>query len=386
MTHKTHTSLSAKQPAEWRVVQATTASSVSRRTARLAKLAAVLMALGLTLAGCGLNDSVTPPTSSSSTSTTAVSPTSSEAIGGPNTSTGAPGDSTVTTSDATDSTARAVTEGEAFATVTDDSGEVIILERPERIVSLSATATEMLFAMGAGPQVVAVDSQSDFPAAAPTTDLSAFQPNVESIAAYQPDLVVLAYDPGDLTAGLKALDISVLRYEAPETLEGIRTQMDALGQATGNASAALAASNQVAEDITVAVAGIEPQTEPLTYYLELDPGLYSVASSTFIGQVFGLAGLKSIGDGAEGAAGGYPQLSAEYILEANPDFIFFTDCCGDTAASFGERPGWDGLDAVIGQRVIEFDADILSRWGPRIAQLVSDVAEVVNGYAAVLAG
>ena len=270
--------------------------------------------------------------------------------------------------------------------VTDNSGEVTIRERPERIVSLGPTITEMLFAMGAGPQVVAVDKLSKFPEGVPTTGLDSYAPDVEAIAEYEPDLVVHGYDPdGNLTSGLQALGIAVLEYGTPETIEGIQTRMASLGQATGNEAAAQAASDQIAEELVLAVASVEPQAEPLTYYLELGTELYSATSSTFIGQALGLAGLRSIADEAENAAGGWPQLSAEYILDANPDFIFFTDCCKMSAASIGERPGWDGLDAVIGQRVIKLDDDIVSRAGPRIAQLVAEVAEVVNSYTAVLA-
>ena len=81
---------------------------------------------------------------------------------------------------------------------------------PQAIISLSATATEILFAIGAGDQVIAVDEYSTYPAEAPVTDLSGFTPNVEAIAEYGPDLVVISYDPGDLVAGLELLDLSLI--------------------------------------------------------------------------------------------------------------------------------------------------------------------------------
>src|SRR5262249_54033116 len=89
---------------------------------------------------------------------------------------------------------------------------------PKRIVSLSPTATESLFAVGAGKQVIAVDDQSTYPKRAPRTKLSGFTPNVEAIAEYRPDLVVIAYDPGDLRASLGRLHIRVLMQDAAKTL------------------------------------------------------------------------------------------------------------------------------------------------------------------------
>ncbi len=94
-------------------------------------------------------------------------------------------------------------------TVTAGNGKVTISKRPARIVSLSPTATETLFAIGAGAQVVAVDDQSDFPKAAPRTTLSGYTPNVEAIAALRPDLVVISFDPKGLSEALGRLGIPV---------------------------------------------------------------------------------------------------------------------------------------------------------------------------------
>ena len=103
-------------------------------------------------------------------------------------------------------------------TVTGDNGELTLDEQPEAIVSMSASATEMLFAIGAGPQVEAVDDTSNFPEDAPVTDLSAFTPNAEAIAAYSPDLVVLSDDLNGIVDALGALEIPVLQLGAAQTL------------------------------------------------------------------------------------------------------------------------------------------------------------------------
>ncbi len=263
-------------------------------------------------------------------------------------------------------------------TVADDSGEVTISTRPNRIVSMSPTATEMLFAVGAGPQVAAADSFSNYPPAAPTTDLSAFTPNVEAIASYDPDLVIISYDPGDLVAGLEALGIDVLTYAAAPTLDGAWEQMISLGQGSGNSDQAEQAVAELQRDVARLMSDMAAPDRSLSYYLELDPGLWSVTTDTFIGQIFGLAGLSSIADAVPDTAGGYPQLSQEFILDSNPDLIFLTDCCGDTPESLAERAGWEALDALSNSRVAVFDSDIISRWGPRVVQLLEEVAGMVG--------
>ncbi len=127
-------------------------------------------------------------------------------------------------------------QGAAFpVTLASPGGKVVLDQRPERIVSLSPTATEMLFAIGAGGQVVAVDSNSNYPAEAPKTDLSAYQPNIEAIAGYKPDLVVYSDDPGELAAGLGKLSIPALQQPAATRLDDTYAQLDQLGRATGHA-------------------------------------------------------------------------------------------------------------------------------------------------------
>ncbi len=251
-------------------------------------------------------------------------------------------------------------------TVAADNGSVTLEEQPDEIVSLSATATESLFAIGAGDQVIAVDEQSNYPAEAPVTDLSGFQPNVEAIAGYEPDLVIAAYDPGGLVDGLEKLDIPVLLQDAPPDLQGAYEQIETLGQATGHVDeAANVVESMQAElsELAEAAGG-----GGATVYHELGPDFYSVTSETFIGSVYALLGLTNIADEAPaGAAGGYPQLTAEFIVDANPDLIVLADtkCCEQTAATVAKRPGWKQIDAVTQGNIVEADDDIASRWGPR---------------------
>jgi iron complex transport system substrate-binding protein len=266
-------------------------------------------------------------------------------------------------------------------TVTTAGGKVHLTSRPDAIISLSPTATEMLYAIGAGGQVKAVDSDSDYPANAPVTKLSAYQPNAEAIAAYKPDLVVISNDIGGIAAKLTALSIPVLDLPAATNVAGVYNEFTQLGAATGHGAQAKAEDQQLRTDITQIVASEPHHTAPLTYYYELgvDP-YYSVTDSTFIGSLLSLLGMKSIADTAKGAAaaGGYPSLSAEFILKANPDYIVLSDTGstggGQSAATVSARPGWSVLTAVKSKHIIVLNADIASRWGPRIVQLLQTVA------------
>ncbi|HHC07994.1 MAG TPA: ABC transporter substrate-binding protein [Actinobacteria bacterium] len=306
------------------------------------------------------------------------------ACGGPSTpTTEAPTEPTSTTVPATTTTTvptTTTTPDDGFpVTIDAANGPVTIERRPERIVSLSPTATEMLFAIGAGTQVAAADSFSNYPEEAPTTDLSGFEPNLEAISAYEPDLVVLSYDPGDVIAGLEAIGIPAILQPAATTLDDTFAQIEQLGAATGNLADAAALVARMQADIDELVASVPTFDEPPTYYHELDPTYFTATSKTFIGEIYGLVGLANIADEADPDGYGYPQLSAEYILERDPDFVFLADvkCCGQTAETVAARPGWDRLTAVQEGRVVELDDDVASRWGPRIVDLLATVAEAV---------
>ena len=260
------------------------------------------------------------------------------------------------------------------------NGTVRIAARPGRIVSLSPTATEMLFAIGAGAQVIAVDDQSNYPTSAPMTKLSGFQPNLEAIAGYRPDLVVAASDTGDLTKGLGALHVPVLIQPPATTLADSYDQLRELGTATGHPDAATSTISTMQREIRSIVSSTPKPATPLSVYHELDDTYYSATSSTFIGRVYRAFGLRNIADDAKGAAGDYPQLSAEYVVSANPDLIFLADtrCCHQTPETVRKRPGWDAIAAVRDGHVVPVDDDIASRWGPRIVDFYRIVAREVS--------
>ena len=253
-------------------------------------------------------------------------------------------------------------------TITTVAGKVTIQKRPARIISLSPTATESLYAIGAGPQVVAVDDQSDYPKAAPKTALSGFTPNVEAIAAYRPDLVVASYDPKGLVSALARLGIPVVLHGAASNFKGAYQQIRQLGMVTGRDAAAKRVIGSMKSKLARIVKASRPKAAGLSVYHELSPDYYSASSSSFVGKVYRAFGLENIADSADASGTGYPQLSAEYIVSSSPDLIVLADsvCCGQRPSTVSSRPGWDRVSAVRTGSIVSVHDSIASRWGPRL--------------------
>ena len=266
-------------------------------------------------------------------------------------------------------------------TLTASNGKVTLTARPSRIVSLSPTATEDLFAVGAGSQVVAVDKDSDYPANVPKSSLDGITPNAEAILKYQPDLVIASADANGLVAALTKVGVPVLIESAATNLDGAYNQILQLGTATGHDAAAQSTVASMKSQIATSVKQAGSQHSNLSYYWELDPTYYSAASSTFIGQIAAMFGLKDIADKADKASDyGYPQLSSEYIVQSAPDIVFLADsvCCGASAKSVAARPGWASVTAVKVDDVVALNDDVASRWGPRLPQLIAEIAAAVE--------
>ena len=280
--------------------------------------------------------------------------------------------------DTKDSGSSSVTEAPVSTEVVDDT--------PQRIVSLSPTHTEILFALGAGDQVVAVDSMSNYPAesASVLTDISGYEPNVEAISALEPDLVVIGDDFSGLAEQLSTIGIESWVSPAPMTLDEAYEQIVELGDVVGRLDNAQSVTQKMKDDIAEIVATIEIPATPISYYHELDDTYYSVTGNTFIGSIYELFGMRNIADATEGETD-YPQLSAEFIVSQDPNVIFLADVnLGVTAETVAARPGWSGLSAVVSGNIVAIDDDIASRWGPRLVEYVQAVADGVSQYIASL--
>lgn len=262
-------------------------------------------------------------------------------------------------------------------------GVVTIKSRPKAIISLSPTATEILFAIGAGKQVKAVDDQSNYPANAPHSKLSGYTPNIEAIAGMHPDLVV---DAGDnqggvvLSSGLAKFKIQTIEQLAANTISDTYTQIVALGAATGHTKEASKLVISMKKRIAAAIASVKNKGQALTFFHELDTTPYTATSHTFIGRVYSAFGLKNIADAAAGAdKSGYPAITNEYLIASNPDLIFLSDAqYGESPDTVKVRPGFSALKAVQNNHVIPLPADYPNRWGPRIVNFYQFIAAVIN--------
>jgi iron complex transport system substrate-binding protein len=251
---------------------------------------------------------------------------------------------------------------------------------PGRVVSLSPTATEMLFAVGAGKQVVAVDDQSNYPDKAPRTKLSGFKPNAEAVIKYKPDLVVISNDANNLVKTLRTAKVRVVIAPAAIKLTDTYRQIGQIGGLTCNGVRAKKLVAKLKERVAAIVAEVPAGAAQLSYFHELDNTLYSVTSKTFIGDVYSRLRLRNIADEADTTGSGYPQVSAEFLIAKSPDLIFLADtkCCAQTAETVAARPGWSAITAVKKGNVIALDDDVASRWGPRTVDFLATVAARVK--------
>lgn len=252
-----------------------------------------------------------------------------------------------------------------------------------RIISLSPSATEDLFAIGAGPAVIAVDQLSNYPANAPVSKLDAFTPNVEAIAAYKPDLVVLnsgATKAESVKSALTKLKIKVYYESAPTDLQGAYKEITEIGALAGRGAQAQKLVRSMQAAIKKTISSARKKT-PINFYHELDDTLYSITSDTFIGKVYKDFNLVNVADAAAKADSyGYPQLTSEYVVQSNPTIIFLSDAqYGASESTVSARPGWSGIKAVTSHHIISLPDDIPSRWGPRLVDFYAFVAKSIAG-------
>ncbi len=318
---------------------------------KLTRLFALLAALMLTAAACGSDTDTEPEDGDAESTTTTADDGAAE------------DDDSEEDTDAMEEDGDAMAEGES----------------PSAIISLSPTATEMLYAIGAGDQVLAVDDFSNYPAAAAEKiqGLSGFDPNVEAIAALEPDLILTDGTNPEFLSQLDALSIAHWEGPAATNFDDIYTQIEQLGAATGHVGDAAELVSSMQARVEAVTSTVVTPDVALTYYHELDPTYFSISPNTFIGSVYTLVGLENI---VAADADAFPQLSQEFIVDANPDLIFLacTIYCGETAESVSARDGWADLTAVQAGSVIEMNDDIASRWGPRTVDYLEQVAAAVD--------
>jgi iron complex transport system substrate-binding protein len=252
---------------------------------------------------------------------------------------------------------------------------------PQRIISLSPSATEDLFAIGAGSQVLAVDDLSNFPSSAPMSKLSAFTPNVEALVSYKPDLVILnstATKAEDVRKQLTKLGVLVYWELSPVSLNDAYKEISDLGKITSRVKEANTVISGMKSRIATAIT-THRKGKSVTIFHELDNTLYSATSDTFIGSVYKSFNLNNIADAAASADSyGYPQLNSEYIVKVNPRIIYLADAeYGESFKSVSSRPGWKNITAVRKKQVVILPTDIPSRWGPRLADFYEFIGQTL---------
>lgn len=272
----------------------------------------------------------------------------------------------------------------AVLTFTDGLGREISLNGPaQKVISLAPSNTEILFAIGAGAQVVGRDNLSDYPAeAANVTDIgSPFEAlNTELIVSLKPDLVLAAeINTAEQVKQLEDLGLNVYYLKNPLTLEEMYSNLEIVAQLTGHETEAAASI----ESLKARVAAVDEKiasisSRPGVFY-ELDGSdpakPWTAGRGTFITQLIDRAGGYNIASDIDD----YPQMSLEQVVAADPAFIILGDArYGITPESIAQRPGWENLSAVKNGNVIPFNDDLVSRPGPRLVDALEELAKLLR--------
>lgn len=279
-----------------------------------------------------------------------------------------------------------VTETAGYPIVVDrsDGQRLTIEQAPRRVVSLSPGATEIIYAIGAEAALVAVDNQADYPPAAASfpTKVDAYEPNVEAIAALEPDLVIVPDNGSGIVEALDRLGIPVLYQDLDTdvlTVQSVLGQIALFGQVFDRRDAANELVADLSERISAiknALRQVDSATVAPKVYHELDSTFFTASTASFIGDVYNTLRVRNIAGDGGGQA--YPQLTQEAIISANPDVIVLADEeFGVTIESVKQRPGWDAIAAVQNNRIYSIDPDIISRPGPRIVDALEQLARAI---------
>lgn len=260
-------------------------------------------------------------------------------------------------------------------TLRQSDGVTLALEQPpQRIVSLSAHFTEILCTIGAGEQLVAVDPYANCPAGGEEKPvLDSFQPNLEAIAGYQPDLVYVFSNMDNIVEALREIDIPVLYLELPSSVEGVLDQILLFGRLTGHEAEAQDLIRSMRERMDALRERLADVEEGPRVFHEVDSTYFTVSPDSFVGDLYEFLKAQNIAAGADTP---YPQLSAETIIQRDPEVIVLADeAAGVTPESVRERPGWGQISAVRNDRICVIDPALASQPGPRIVDALEELAQ-----------
>ena len=282
-------------------------------------------------------------------------------------------------------TAPAATPVPELIQLTDGLGRTIELAAPaQRIVSLAPSNTEILFALGAGQQVVGREEMSDYPAEAKDVASigSVFQKiNTEAIVALKPDLILAAEinNPEQVKA-LEDLGLTVYYLPNPKTFNDLYANLATVGKLTGRSAEATKLNESLKARYDAVIQTLSQAKDAPTVFYEIDATdptkPYTSGPGTFIDLVIRLAGGKNIGGELKDA---FAQISSEELVKQNPNIIVLGDALyGVTPESIAQRPGWSALSAVKDKQVFAFDDNLISRPGPRLIDGLEQMAKLVH--------
>jgi iron complex transport system substrate-binding protein len=252
------------------------------------------------------------------------------------------------------------------------------------IISLAASNTEIIYAVGAGSQLVGRDSFSDYPESAKSVqDIggSMGKYNIELIVALHPDLILAGeINPPELVAAFEQLGLKVYYLSNPATLEEMYANLETIARLTGHTTEV----GELVDTLRLRVAVIDNKIKPLssapTVYYELDASdptkPYTAGPGSFMDMLIQRAGGVNIGAGLNGE---WAQISLEELLVQNPTFLILGDLAyGETPEKVAARPGWDTLAAVKNHQVFPFDDNLVSRPGPRWVDGLEALAKLLH--------
>lgn len=268
-------------------------------------------------------------------------------------------------------------------TLTDGLGREITLDGPaQRVVSIAPSNTEILFAVGAGSQVVGRDEFSDYPAEAASIDKvggSMGQYSTEAIVALEPDLVLAAeINPPELVKQLEDLGLTVYYLKNPTTIEEMYTNLEIVAQLTGQDA------TELVDSLKARVAAVDEKIAPISsrpsVFYEIDASdpskPYTYGPGTFGNLLIERAGGFNVGSELSDP---YPQISLEQLVVSNPSFIVLGDSIwGTTPESVKGRPGWGTIEAVKSGNIFPFDDNLVSRPGPRLVDGLEQLAKLLR--------
>jgi iron complex transport system substrate-binding protein len=270
-------------------------------------------------------------------------------------------------------------------TLTDGLGRMVSLPAPaQRVVSLAPSNTEILFAIGAGGQMVGRDMFSDYPPEAvtlPDIGGSMGEYNLEAILALQPDLVLAGgINPPELIAALEQLGLTVYFLPNPLTLEEMYLNLETVGALTGRQAETAALVESLRERVAAVDRAIAGVTDRPTVYYELDatdPSRpYTAGAGTFVDALITRAGGTNVAGQIETP---WVQIDIETLLTYDPDLILLGDAAwGESAETVAARPGWGALSAVQSGAIYPFDDDLVSLPGPRLVDGLEALARLFH--------